>query len=427
MNTKLLKAELEFIESELRKLENEHGGLGGIPEDKRSLVSAWLRRAEDIEDLLAEPDADEIAKRNAVLPGYGGTYQTRPRRNTGPFKTMGEQVQAIIKAGTPGAEVDPRLYKVRAATGLSESVGADGGFLLQPEFSYDLIKGAFDTGLLVDKVTKFTIGENKNSIQLPAIDETSRGTGSRWGGIQLYHVAEADEKTKSKPKFRRLELNLKKLVGVCYVTDELIWDVPALEQYLRQGFAEEYGYMLDDMILTGTGAGQGLGLKNSGSLVTQSTETGQSSGTIIWENVQKMFSRLIPKCRKNAIWCIGIDGEKELWNMALAVGTGGVPVYQPANGAADKPYSTLFGRPVYPMEQMSALGSLFDICVFDPSWVVMADKSMKTDISIHVRFLYDEQILRIVYRYDLQPILASAITPASGGDSLSSHVTLAAR
>ena len=416
------QVELDYIVRELEGLKVEYGSAENMPKEKKALVEALLDRGDELDELLGNETPKSKAKKIVNQIFSPGEY-TRAR---GPFKSMGEQVQAIIRAGMPGGQVDPRLHEVRAATGLSESIGADGGFLLQTDFSYDLIKGAFDVGLLVNKVTKFTIGDNKNKIQLPAIDETSRVTGSRWGGIRLYHVAEADEKTKSKPKFRKLELNLRKLVGVAYVTDELIEDVPALEQYLKQGFSEEYGYMLDDIILTGNGVGQGLGLKNSGSLITQDAEVGQGS-TIIWDNIRKMWSRLIPRCRRNALWAIGIDAEKELWNMVQVVGTGGVPVFMPANGAADQPFSTLFGRPVYPMEQMSTLGSLFDICVFDPSWVVMADKSMKTDISIHVRFLFDEQILRIVYRYDLQPILASAITPASGGDSLSSHVALAAR
>jgi HK97 family phage major capsid protein len=339
---------------------------------------------------------------------------------------MGDQVRAIIQAGSPGGKVDQRLHEVRAATGLSEGIGSSGGFLLQSDFSYDLIRGAFDTGFLASKTTKFTVGANKNSIELPAIDETSRAAGSRWGGIRLYHVAEADEKTASQPKFRKLELNLQKLVGLVYVTDELMWDVPTLEQILRQGFAEEYGYELDNMILNGTGVAQGLGVLNSGSLVTQTAEGGQGA-TLIWDNIRKMWSRLLPKCRKNAVWCVGIDVEKELWDLSIAVGTGGSAIFQPATGVSGEMFNTLMGRPVVPMEQMAALGTVGDIVLMDPTWIVMADKSMKTDISIHCRFIYDEQILRMVYRYDLQPILASAITPASGGDTLSSHVALETR
>ena len=399
---------------------------------ERERADKLLDKCDALELRIARAEGPSTASRNLINATKGNPYDQANggrthMKNNGPFESFGEQLQAIIRAGTHGQAVDPRLHEVRAASGLSEGIGADGGFLLQSDFSYDLIKGAFETGFLAAKTTRFTIGDNKNGIDLPAIDETSRVTGSRWGGIQLYHVDEAALKTKSKPKFRKLSLNLNKLVGLVYVTDELMWDVSALEQYITQGLQEEYGYMLDYLILRGSGAGQGLGVLNSGSLVTQSSEVGQAAATVNWDNIRKMWSRLLPKCRKNAVWCVGLDTEAELWNLSLAVGTGGSAIFQPATGASGGMFNTLMGRPVIPMEQASVLGTVGDLVLMDPSWIVMADKSIKTDVSIHVRFLEDEQILRQVYRYDLQPILASAITPASAGDTLSSHVALETR
>jgi len=396
--------------------------------EKREPTQDELERVEVLLDYIdtvdrgsANPDRDL-----RMLPGgSGGDSVTTSTRGNSPFESFGEQVRAIIQAGTPGQTTDSRLHEVRAATGLSQGVGGDGGFLLQSEFSYDLVKGIFDTGFLANRMTRFKVGPNKNQLTLPAIDETSRATGSRWGGIQLFHVAEAGLKTASQPKFRRLELNLNKLVGVCYVTDELMDDVTALDNYLRMGFREEFGYMLDYTALHGSGAGRGLGVMNSGSLVTASKEVGQAGSTILWENIQSMWARLLPKCRANAVWCIGQDSEKELWGMSQSVGAGGSPVYLPASGASVRPFSTLMGRPVIVMEQCNALGTSGDIVLMDPSWIVLADKGgMKEDYSIHLRFLYDEGIVRLVYRYDLQPILASPITPANASDTLSSHVAL---
>ena len=52
---------------------------------------------------------------------------------------------------------------------------------------------------------------------------------------------------------------------------------------------------------------------------------------------------------------------------------------------------------------------------------------MQRDVSIHVRFIYDESVFRFVYRFDGQPILASAITPFKGTNTLSHFVKLDAR
>ena len=137
--------------------------------------------------------------------------------------------------------------------------------------------------------------------------------------------------------------------------------------------------------------------------------------------------------RPNSIWLINQDCEPQLHAMSLAVGTGGVPVYMPAGGIAAAPYSTLFGRPVIPIEQCPVLGDVGDIILGDFSMYKAIDKGgMQSDVSIHVRFIYDEQVFRFVYRFDGQPVLASAITPYSAGATtatatLSHFVALAAR
>ena len=89
------------------------------------------------------------------------------------------------------------------------------------------------------------------------------------------------QKTESKPKFRKIELSLKKLIGLCYATDELLEDAAALESVIRAGFSSEFGFLLDDAIINGTGAGQPLGILNSGCLVSVAAETGQKAATIV--------------------------------------------------------------------------------------------------------------------------------------------------
>jgi len=109
--------------------------------------------------------------------------------------------------------------------------------------------------------------------------------------------------------------------------------------------------------------------------------------------------------------------------MSLGVGTAGQPVFLPAQGAAGRPYSTLLGRPVICIEQCSTVGTQGDILLCDFSKYVAIDKgAIKTDLSIHVRYVYDESCYRFVYRFDGQPMLASAVTPhASGSTNTLSH------
>jgi HK97 family phage major capsid protein len=114
--------------------------------------------------------------------------------------------------------------------------------------------------------------------------------------------------------------------------------------------------------------------------------------------------------------------------MAMSVGTGGVPVYMPAGGASAAPYGTLFGRPVIPIEQCAAIGDAGDIIFADLGGYILAEKGgIQSDVSIHVNFIYDESVFRFVLRIDGQPLRASALTPYKGSDTLSHFVTLASR
>ena len=114
--------------------------------------------------------------------------------------------------------------------------------------------------------------------------------------------------------------------------------------------------------------------------------------------------------------------------MSVAVGTGGVPVYLPATGASQSGYSTLFGRPVVPIEQCSTLGDAGDIILADMSQYWAIDKGgVNQASSMHVQFLTDETAFRATYRADYRPMWTSALTPFKGSNTLSPFITLAAR
>ena len=379
------------------------------------LISTEARRLK-LEERFKEPDPESQKKIDATKePPAGPIYR---KANKMPYKTFGEQMADIIRAGTPGEKIPAKLHEVRAVSGLSEGVGADGGFLLQPEFSAELLRVAFDTGQLASRCRTITLGDRANSIKIPGVDETSRAS-TRWGGIVAYWKDEAALKTKSKPKFRQIELNLNKLIGLCYATDELVQDVNALESYITTGFGEEFGFQMDDAIINGTGAGRPLGILAAGCLVSVAKEAGQAADTVVFENIAKMWSRIFANSQSNAVWLINQNVWPQLFSMALSVGTGGSAVFLPPGGMSGSPYSTLMGRPIVPIEQAATIGDLGDIILADFNGYILATKGgMSTDMSIHVRFIYDESVFRFVYRVDGQPILASAVTPYKGGATM---------
>ena len=407
---------------------------GYAPADVVERVDTLIKAHSELEAAVTEKTKQlEVMERAIAMngaPGGGDPNAPKPV-----YTNLGDQLGDVIAASNPDlssshrADAIHRLGEVRAAaTGASEGVPSEGGFLVQQDFGGMLSQNAIATGVLASKCNKIPISANANSYKANMMDETSRANGSRFGGIQVYHAAEAATVTATKPKFRPFELNLHKLFGLMYATDELLQDTEALAATINLWFPMEFGFKLDDVIIRGTGAGQGLGVLNSPSLVTQAKETSQKANTIEFENITKMDARLLDSSENTAFWLCNRDIKPALATMSLAIGTGGVPVYMPANAAFGRPMQQLYGRNLMTMEQCSTLGDAGDIMMFDPNEYVMISKGgIQSAVSIHVQFIYDEQTFRWTYRYDSAPIRNKPISPYMGSATRSPFVTLAAR
>ena len=401
--------------------------IDGAMKEGRALTEDEQKRVDELEAEIHSWDesisrAERMMAMEPMVKEEMPEVKASPEEDKKGFRTFGEQLMAAYRAAMPGGKIDERLT-TRAASGLNESNPSDGGFLVQTDFVSELLKRTYETGILASKVKRIPISTNANSLKINAVDESSRANGSRFGGVQTYWEGEADEIAGSKPKFRVLELSLKKLTGLCYATDELLQDATALESVIREAFAEEFGFKIDDAIIRGTGAGEPLGILNSQALVTVAKEANQTE-VIKVENLVKIWNRLWPRSRANAVWYINQEVEPYLYTLKI----GDTPVYVPAGGLSEKPYGTLFGRPVVVLEQCSAAGDLGDIILLDPTQYLLIDKGgIKAASSIHVRFLYDENVFRFIYRVDGQPIWNKVLTPYKGSATVSPFVTLAKR
>jgi HK97 family phage major capsid protein len=398
-------------------------------------VTACLAIDDEVTKLQAELDGIEkleasakarVAEEQALAPA-GGT-QVHNRAEDRPFGSFGEFLASVAVAGTPGGLVDPRLRNL-TPSGANEGVPSDGGFFVREEWASLLYNTAFDAANLASRCRRIPLSGANNRLKIPVIAETSRATGSRFGGIRVYRRSEADTVTASKPKFDYFEMALESMMGIAYATDELIQDYAAIESIFTQGFTEEFSFVIDDEILRGDGAGKMLGILNSPALVTASKVSGQAADTIVYENIPAMYTRMPGRNRSNAVWIYNQGIEAQLYTMFQSVGTAvGFPVFLPPGGASSTPYATLYGRPMLPVEQCSAIGDLGDIMFVDLSQYAIIEKGgLKAAQSMHVRFLYEEMTYRWSMRNNGMPTWKAAITPYKGASSLSPFVTLEAR
>ena len=315
-----------------------------------------------------------------------------------------------------------------APSGLGESLPAAGGYLVTSDRNTSILTRMYETGQLLQRMIMVGIGPNANGMTFYADAESSRVNGSRHGGVRAYWMAENSAITASAPKFRLMDIKLNKAAALVYATDELLADAAALESYVMKILPDELRFICEDALVNGTGAGQPLGVLNSGAVVSVAKEVGQGADTVVAENVIKMWSRLWARSRPNAVWVVNQDVEPQLLQMNVGVGTGGALVYMPPGGLSGSPYGTLFSRPVIAHESAATVGDAGDIMLLDMTQYQAIEKGgMQTASSIHVRFTQDEQVFRFIYRVGGQPTWDLPLTPFKGTNTQSPFVTLDAR
>ena len=403
---------------------------------QRAMRRGDLEKKRETTHQMGQEPVPGPAPNDPSLTAHGGPRvvhaeprDTEAERRHG-FDTIGQFALAVRNAMDPTRGMrDNRLDMFSAATGMSQGVGADGGFTVPPAFStmiWDGLTQGADN--LLGRTDNYTVeGE---SLTFLANAETSRAS-TLYGGALAYWIAEADQITASKPTLRQVKIEPHQLAALTYVTDKLLNNSQvALTQYITRAATAAINFKVGDAIMNGNGAGKPVGILGSPCLVTVAKETSQAADTIMTANLSKMWARLHPNAQANAVWLINPDVQPELDNLFLPVknvgeteNVGGLQprIYNPEN-------NTIKGRPVVACEYCATIGDVGDIVLADMRGYVTGTRGgIDSAMSIHLRFDYAETCFRWIFECDGQPWLASALTPYKGTNTLSTFVVLAAR
>jgi HK97 family phage major capsid protein len=321
-----------------------------------------------------------------------------------------------------------RLQEIQNSYG--SEVPSSGGFLIPEHLRSDILEVSLESAVMRPRCT--VIPMDSLRVPIPMIDDTSH-VNSILGGIVCYWTEEAGALTESQASFGSVVLDAKKLTGYAAVPNELLADAPAFGGYFDSIFPRAIAWFEDLAFIAGTGVGEPLGYINCPASVQVAAEAGQPSQTIVWENITKMYARMLPTSLGKGVWIASIDTFPQLATMALSVGTGGGPVwignFAGGSGGADTPPVSILGRPVYFTEKTPALGTTGDISFVDPSYYLIGDRQqMQAMESPHYLFANDKTAFRVIERLDGRPWLQSAITPHNGSSStLTPFVQLASR
>lgn len=195
-------------------------------------------------------------------------------------------------------------------------------------------------------------------------------------------------------------------------------------------FPQAIAWFEDIAFLTGTGVGEPLGIfnLNNNAIVAQGKESGQATGTILWENIVGMYARMLPSSLNKAVWIVSPDTLPQLMTTALTVGVGGAPIGMANFDGTSGPTLSLLGRPVIVSEKVPGLTNQGDISFVDFTQYLIGDRmAMSAELSTDYKFANDVTAFRFIERVDGRPWMQSAITPKNGGNTLSPYVQLAAR
>jgi len=321
---------------------------------------------------------------------------------------------------------DGRLWKT--AGHMEEGDDTQGGFLVPEEWASGIYEAAALEGAVVRPRAR-VFRTKRDSFKLRTLVDSDRSSNV-FGGITFTWLAEAGMKSSAanitKPAVGEIELSLHKLVGGCFVSNELEDDAENFRKFIEASFGAAIRFIEDDYFINGTGAGQPLGIMNSGAMVSV-TRGGMT--VLDFTDFAHMAERLLPDSWNRAVWLFNPDAIDELFEATASA----------ANQATgiDLATMTIFGRPIIVTEKCAALGTTGDVILADFQHYAIAEKELLIAASRHVDrdqdylevtyssgFTHDETFWKVVLRVDGQPLLSAPITPRRGANTLSPFVCL---
>lgn len=425
--TQILKSEdtlTEFITEYAKGQAQADPGISAQIRDETQRQFAQILKSEQIEGinrLNLAPHGQPVRSQHYSAKAPGAELDKM-------FNSWGDYLTSTWAGANTTEAMTARSDLKKIQNSFGSSVPSDGGFLIPEALRSELLRVALESSVVRSRAR--VVPMETLTVPYPMIDATSNAT-SVYGGITAYWTEEGATLAESSPSFGRIDLIAKKLTLYSEIPNELFQDsVISLEQFMSESYPEALAWFEDVAFTDGNGTGQPLGYLNASAAVSVAKESGQTAGTLLWENIVKAYARMLPSSISRAVWVAHIDTFPELATMALSVGTGGSAVWV-GTGAHDgvgAPPMTILGRPVVFTEKVSTLGTVGDINFVDFGYYLIGDRqTMQMETSTHFKFGNDKTAMRLIERVDGQPWIKSAITPRKGSNTLSPFVKVATR
>lgn len=440
MTLKELFALLEGKMKRFKELRGKETRTDAEEEERKNLVKECRDLKAQIDELRAEEELIADLDKSFQTPPGGGDPNKRSFEvgDKPVYETLGDQLKDVICAGkneTGAAEARDRLAKndkrtldqmKKKAPELRSDAQAvktdtDGGGLVQTDYAFEMVDQGFNNGIVTSKCSVRNSTSDANALTIYGLDEKSRVDGVRHGGIMVYSKREEAQYDPSKAKFAEIELKVNKITGLLLLTDEVMQDAGVLEGEVRGLFPEAFAFKVQDLIFSGHGVGEPLGVRKSKAFLSIAKEGSQAAKSIVAENISNMKAAamgnaeffgnrdIIPQLDKLYRVYEG-DNVKPLFKQ-LSMNTG-----------------LLDGIPISFIEQAETLGDLGDLVLADFKYYVLLRKGGLQEMeSLHFKFDTGHKAIRWTMRLDGKSRVTAPLSPYKGTNKLSPFVGIAKR
>ena len=321
--------------------------------------------------------------------------------------------------------MDERLQRFDDATGLivnkdvSSLVGADGGFLINPERQRGLHALMGELSIVLPRANVMPMMSRTLDITRVDQEGTAANRFHWYGGLIGYWIGEAQKIIESNPQFRRTTLTAHKLAAGVGVPNEVLADVNqgiALETYLSGplGFPGALASYMDHAFLMGDGTMKPLGVIPSAATITVAKA---ATTTVTYADIAKFLSATLPG--QNYVWIIHVGMRGQFMELQGASQTDILLWGDPVNGIPER----LIGYPVIWSEKVPATGNKGSMGLYDLRHYLVGNRQMvSVDVDMSFKFMEDMTMFRAIGRVDGKPMQNAPITLFDGSTEVSPFV-----
>lgn len=372
-------------------------------EDAASLIEQKKIKPH-LEEKSPEMAFDMKAFSDALEKGAESAFSKFAPKPTQTTKKIGygEYLQSIAAGPESMADLKKK--------GINIGTDGQGGYatteFTDPEIDVDLIR---ESGL-AEQLRVTTLSGTNNTYKFNVVNSMGTAPAITVEGATI---------PASQPVVQQFSISLLKCTYRFDATEEAIEDTGALISEINAQVPEEFSKFIESGVINGNTAFTAvIGDTNT---VTIAAESGQTTATIIVENVDKMFCSA--KNPNRSMWVMSRSAYCAVQNLEDSAGN---RIFMGPNGMAAAPFGTLKGLPIMISDFCQALGTLGDILLMDPKKYRMASKGgLKMASSAHVKFLTDETVFKFTYRLGGLP--AGLKLTATDGTEIGDVVELASR